>query len=235
MTVEQFSEAMAKHGINLNETQLAQYERYWELLVEWNEKMNLTGITEKEEVYLKHFYDSLTLAFNIDLTKIETMCDVGSGAGFPGIPLKIAFPHLKLTIVDSLNKRINFLNTVVDELGLINVTPVHARAEEYVQTHRETFDLATARAVARLNMLAELCLPFVKINGLFVAMKGASSSEELLEAAKGLKILGGHLQKEVILQLPEEESHRAIVVVDKIKPTHKKYPRSFGQIKKKPL
>lgn len=235
MTVEQFSQVLAENGINLNENQLAQYDRYWELLVEWNKKMNLTGITEKEEVYLKHFYDSLTLALNFDMNQIQTMCDVGSGAGFPGIPLKIAFPHLKLTIVDSLNKRILFLDTVVEELGLTDVKPVHARAEEYIEYNRETFDLATARAVARLNMLAELCLPFVKIGGVFVAMKGASGKEELSEAAVGLKTLGGQIKAEITLQLPEEESQRAIIVVEKVKATPKKYPRAFGQIKKRPL
>lgn len=235
MTVEQFTTALAEHGITLDEKQLAQYNRYWELLVEWNEKMNLTGITEKEEVYLKHFYDSLTLAFYFDVTKITTMCDVGSGAGFPGIPLKIAFPHIELTIVDSLNKRITFLNTVVSDLGLTGVTPVHARAEEYVEKYRETFDLATARAVARLNMLAELCLPFVKTSGYFVAMKGASGKEELSEAQSGLKTLGGKILEEITLQLPEEESQRSIIIVEKIKNTPKKYPRAFGQIKKKPL
>ncbi|MGL6249243.1 MAG: 16S rRNA (guanine(527)-N(7))-methyltransferase RsmG, partial [Culicoidibacterales bacterium] len=218
-----------------NEQQLQQYNRYWELLVEWNEKMNLTGITEKEDVYLKHFYDSLTLAFHFDMTKITTMCDVGSGAGFPGIPLKIAFPHLELTIVDSLNKRITFLNTVVTELQLTGVNPVHARAEEFIEYNRESFDLATARAVARLNMLAELCLPFVKEQGYFVAMKGASGMEELSEATNGLKLLGGKIIEEVTLQLPEEESQRSIIIVEKIKKTPKKYPRTFGQIKKKPL
>ncbi|MGL4972974.1 MAG: 16S rRNA (guanine(527)-N(7))-methyltransferase RsmG [Culicoidibacterales bacterium] len=235
MTVEQFTNALLEHGINLDEQQLEQYNRYWELLVEWNEKMNLTGITEKEDVYLKHFYDSLTLAFHFDITKITTMCDVGSGAGFPGIPLKIAFPHLNLTIVDSLNKRITFLNTVVSELGLENVNPVHARAEEFIEHNRESFDLATARAVARLNMLAELCLPFVKEKGYFVAMKGASGTEELTEAEAGLKLLGGKIIEEVTLQLPEEESQRSIIIVEKVKKTPKKYPRSFGQIKKKPL
>lgn len=235
MTVEQFSTALAEHGIILNEKQLEQYNRYWELLVEWNEKMNLTGITEKEDVYLKHFYDSLTLAFNFDMTDISTMCDVGSGAGFPGIPLKIAFPHLKLTIVDSLNKRIVFLNTVVSELGLTDVNPVHARAEEYIENNREKFDLSTARAVARLNMLAELCLPFVKLDGTFIAMKGASGTEELSEAAAGLKILGGKIREEIVMQLPEEESQRSIIIVDKVKATPKKYPRAFGQIKKRPL
>ena len=186
MTEEQFLSALKEKGIVLNERQMEQFETYYTLLVEWNEKMNLTAITDREEVYLKHFYDSISMAFYVDLTQPMTVCDVGAGAGFPSIPLKICFPNLHVTIVDSLNKRITFLNHLAEQLELDGVQFVHDRAETFGQNpkYREQFDLVTARAVARLSVLSELCLPLVKRGGQFVSMKGAAAENEH-EDAKG--------------------------------------------------
>lgn len=169
MNVELFQSSLKEKGVQLSDKQLSQFERYYELLVEWNEKMNLTAITEKEEVYLKHFYDSVTAGFHFDFNQNITVCDVGAGAGFPAIPLKIVYPEIQLTVVDSLNKRIGFLQHVVDELGLEHVSLHHDRAETFAQRpeFRQKFDLVMARAVARLSVLSELCLPLVKIGGTF--------------------------------------------------------------------
>lgn len=164
MNEQQFIEALKEKGIELSETQIAQFKKYFELLVEWNEKMNLTAITDLEGVYLKHFYDSISASFYFDFTKVSSVCDVGAGAGFPSLPIKICFPDLHVTIVDSLNKRITFLNHLSEELNLKNVEFVHSRAEEFGQNvkYREKFDVATARAVARLSVLSEFCIPLVK-------------------------------------------------------------------------
>ena len=172
MNEKQFIEALKEKGIELSEHQIAQFKKYFELLVEWNEKMNLTAITDLEGVYLKHFYDSISASFYFDFTKVTTVCDVGAGAGFPSIPIKICFPHLQITIVDSLNKRITFLNHLTNELNLDHMTFVHARAEEFGQNaaYREKFDVVTARAVARLSVLSELCIPLAKEGGYFVAL-----------------------------------------------------------------
>ena len=238
MTPEEFKNSLKKHGIELNEQQMNQYELYFNRLVEWNEKINLTAITEKREVYLKHFYDSLTLAFNRDMTKEKiSLCDVGSGAGFPSIPLKIAFPNLHISIVDSLNKRINFLKELTDDLKLDNVSLYHSRAEDFGQNpkYRESFDYVTARAVARLNVLAELCLPLVKQGGQFLAMKAAKSEEELSEAKFAIATLGGKVMDEQEVSLPLTHDTRFIIEIDKKKVTPKKYPRKAGLPNKKPL
>jgi 16S rRNA (guanine527-N7)-methyltransferase len=227
----------AEQGIVLSEEQLQQFERYYELLVEWNEKMNLTGITEKPQVYEKHFYDSITPAFYYDFSKVESVIDVGSGAGFPGIPLKICFPSLKLTILDSLNKRLLFLQEVTKQLGLQNVSFVHSRAEDAGRDkkYREQFDLATARAVARMNVLSEFCLPFVKPGGAFLVMKGANIEEELNEGKKAIKTLGGKTEKVETLFLPEERAERNIVIIRKQQKTPATYPRKAGTPAKKPI
>lgn len=238
MTPEEFKNSLEKHGIMLNEHQMKQYEIYFNCLVEWNEKINLTAITEKKDVYLKHFYDSLTLAFERDMTRNSiSLCDVGSGAGFPSIPLKIAFPNIEISIVDSLNKRINFLKELTKELGLEQVNLYHSRAEDFGQNKefRETFDLVTARAVARLNVLAELCLPLVKKDGQFLAMKAAKSEEELAEAKKAIATLGGKVVSEQEVNLPITEDERFIIEIDKKKVTPNKYPRKAGLPNKKPL
>ncbi|MBM6616930.1 16S rRNA (guanine(527)-N(7))-methyltransferase RsmG [Bacillus suaedaesalsae] len=237
MNQEQFVTLLKEKGISLSPVQIEQFERYFQVLVEWNDKMNLTAITEKEEVYLKHFYDSISAAFYTDFNQEIKVCDVGAGAGFPSIPLKICFPSIHVTIVDSLQKRISFLNHLAKELNLSNVTFYHDRAETFGQKteFRESFDLVTARAVARLSVLSELCIPLVKVNGQFVAMKGASAKEELEEGRKALKVLGGELKEEHQFQLPTEESNRSIFIIKKTQKTPKRYPRKPGTPNKTPI
>lgn len=238
MNIEQFKETLQVHGITLSDEQLKQYDTYYRLLVEWNDKVNLTAIVEKEEVYLKHFYDSITPSFYIDINKIKTVCDVGAGAGFPSIPLLIAFPHLHVTIVDSLNKRINFLQLLVNELGLSKqVQLIHGRAEDVGRDKeiRETFDLVTARAVARTNVLLEYCLPLTKVNGLFLALKGQYLEDEHRESQKAISILGGKFMNKHSFYLPLEDSERNIIEFHKIKRTPKAYPRKAGTPAKKPI
>lgn len=236
MNEQQFKEALSAKGIELTETQLAQFRTYFEELVEWNEKMNLTAITDQSSVYLKHFYDSISAAFYLDFTKQMKVCDVGAGAGFPSIPLKICFPQIEVTIVDSLNKRIQFLEHMSTKLGLSGVQFVHARAEDFGQSeHREKYDLVTARAVARLSVLAELCVPLVKNGGLFAAMKAASAPDELKDAEGALEKLGVKKENVYSFLLPIEESERHIQVFRKFKTTPKKYPRKAGIPNKSPL
>ncbi|GED18272.1 16S rRNA (guanine(527)-N(7))-methyltransferase RsmG [Kurthia gibsonii] len=237
MNEEQFIQALKEQGIELSEKQIQQFRRYFEILVEWNEKMNLTAITDEPSVYLKHFYDSISASFHFDFTKVTTVCDVGAGAGFPSLPIKICYPHLHITIVDSLNKRIQFLNHLSDEIGLDHVEFVHARAEEFGQNsqYREKFELVTARAVARLSVLSELCLPLVKEGGQFLALKAASGDDELKDAKKAITVLGGKLVHHVAFELPIEESERTIYVFDKVKATPKKYPRKPGTPNKSPI
>ncbi|MEC1178477.1 16S rRNA (guanine(527)-N(7))-methyltransferase RsmG [Metasolibacillus meyeri] len=237
MNEQQFIEALKEKGIELTDVQIAQFKKYYALLVEWNEKMNLTAITDLEGVYLKHFYDSISASFYFDFTKATTVCDVGAGAGFPSLPIKICFPHLHITIVDSLNKRITFLNHLSEELGLDNVEFVHARAEEFGQNakYRERFDVVTARAVARLSVLSELCVPLVKVGGQFVALKAAAGKQELADAKKAITTLGTALQQEFLFELPVEQSERTLYVFNKIKLTPKKYPRKPGVPNKTPI
>lgn len=237
MLPEEFKQALAKKNIHLSDTQMNQFVRYFELLVEWNEKINLTAITEEKEVYLKHFYDSILLAFSIEFDPKAQLCDVGSGAGFPSIPLKIVFPELQVTIVDSLNKRINFLQTLVDELKLTQVSLFHDRAETFGKNKqfREQFDYVTARAVARLNVLVELCLPLVKKGGIFCALKAAKAEEELLEAKPAIAILGGKYREDVEMVLPESGDSRHFLIIEKRKETPKKYPRKPGTPNKQPI
>ncbi|MDI7743359.1 16S rRNA (guanine(527)-N(7))-methyltransferase RsmG [Lysinibacillus fusiformis] len=237
MNEQQFIEALKEMGITLSDTQIEQFRKYFELLVEWNEKMNLTAITDLEGVYLKHFYDSISASFYFDFTKVESVCDVGAGAGFPSLPIKICFPHLHVTIVDSLNKRITFLNHLSEQLQLDNVTFVHARAEEFGQNekYREQFDAVTARAVARLSVLSELCIPLAKQGGYFIALKAAAGPEELKDAKKAITTLGASLKEEFSYLLPVEESDRTLYIFDKIKKTPKKYPRKPGVPNKTPI
>lgn len=234
MNIETFIEALKEKGIILTARQLEQFDIYYHMLVEWNEKMNLTNIVEKEEVYLKHFYDSLTLAFYHPLTN-ETLCDIGAGAGFPSIPLKIVFPNLQVTIVDSLNKRITFLNALFEALNLDGVEAVSARAEEYCKDHREAYDIVTARAVARFEILDELCLPLVKPGGYFIALKGASGKEEYDVAKSGISKLGGKLKNYHAFTLPNQGDNRMNFYIEKVAKTPLKYPRMFAKIKKSPL
>lgn len=228
-------ELLKKIGFNIDDYQEVQFRKYYEFLVSYNEKVNLTAITELKDVYIKHFYDSALVSQVIDLNKVDNLCDVGSGAGFPSIVLKILFPNLKITIVDSLDKRITFLKQLVELLNLSDVTLLHARAEEYGQKEgREKFDVVTARAVARENILNELCLPLTKVNGFFISMKGKDYQEEIAEG-NSLKILNSKIEDVKEFILPEENSLRAIIKIKHLKKIDNKYPRSFSKIKNKPL
>src|SRR5699024_2479730 len=240
MNPEQFQQALADHGITLSAEQMQQFADYYQLLVETNEHVNLTRITEKDEVYLKHFYDSLTGAFAEPRLQTEqlTLCDIGAGAGFPSLPLKIAFPQLQVTIVDSLNKRINFLQELVAKLGLSGVTLVHDRAETFsakTAATREQYDLVLARAVARLSVLAELCLPAARVGGELVAYKASAADDDLADAQGAISKLGGEVQKEFAMTLPGTADQRKIIIIDKVTATPPKYPRRPGLPNKKPL
>ncbi|MBC8080611.1 MAG: 16S rRNA (guanine(527)-N(7))-methyltransferase RsmG [Gorillibacterium sp.] len=232
-----FEKLLLERGIKLSDIHQQKFRIYFRELVEWNEKVNLTGITEQSAVYIKHFYDSISLAFFMDISKFSTMADIGSGAGFPSIPLKIIYPELKITIVDSLNKRILFLKHITEALQLDQVNTVHGRAEDIARLpeHRDHYDLVTARAVAKLNVLNEFCLPFVRVGGVFAAMKGADPTEELKEGRFSLKELRGELQNTYSFTLPIEEAERHIVVIKKRASTPVKYPRKAGVPLKTPL
>lgn len=231
------TEKVKELSIVLNDKQIQQFEQYYNILVEWNKVMNLTAITEYEEVVEKHFLDSLTIVNAIHVEKIETLIDVGTGAGFPGIPLKIAFPHLKVTLLDSLNKRIKFLNEVIDLLELNDIKAIHGRAEDYAKQaeYREQYDICVSRAVANLATLSEYCLPYVKVDGLFVPYKSVEIDEELKSSEKAVSILGGKVEEVVKFQLPGTDIGRSFVKIHKIKETKKKYPRKAGMPTKEPL
>lgn len=230
-----FKEDLKKINIELTNEAFLNFEEYYKFLVEYNEHVNLTAITDYDGVYYKHFYDSLTLSLALDVTKPINLVDVGAGAGFPSIPNAIVFNNLNITIIDALNKRINFLNELIAKLKLNNAKALHARAEEYAAFHREEADVVTARAVARLNILAELCIPLVKVGGLFVAMKSVESEQEFLEAKGAIKTLGAEHLKTISVELPNQMGHREILVFKKVNKTPSKYPRQFSQIKNKPL
>lgn len=234
MTISNFIEELKKLNIEPTKEQLEQLNKYYELLIEYNKVMNLTGITEKEEVYLKHFYDSLTISKVIDLNKEETLCDIGTGAGFPGIVLKILFPNLKITLIDSLNKRIEFLKIVIKELNLKDIEAIHTRAEEYAKNNIEKFDVVTSRAVAPLNILLEYGIPLLKVNKHFIAYKGIIS-QEIIESENALQKLNSKIEKIEEFILPIEQSKRTILLIKKEKTTNKKYPRKNSEIKKNPL
>ncbi|MGX7351980.1 methyltransferase GidB [Enterococcus canis] len=236
MTPEEFRQTLLEAGLALTDQQMQQFASYYHMLVEWNQQMNLTAITEEKEVYLKHFYDSLTLGLDFSLDN-GTLCDVGAGAGFPSIPLKIAFPELTVTIVDSLNKRIKFLTALVQELELEGVSLYHDRAETFAKKpeQREHYDFVTARAVARLNVLTELCVPLVKKQGYFLALKAAKAEEEIEEAQKAIKLLGARFIEKKALTLPITKDERHIVIIEKVTASPKKYPRKPGTPNKQPI
>lgn len=232
MNKELFLEELKKLGILLTPKQEQDLDTYYKLIISYNNNVNLTAITKEEDVYLKHFYDSLTLFKGIDLKENLKICDLGTGAGFPGLVLKIVFPNLSITLVDSLEKRIKFLDLVIKELELKNIKTVHSRIEEFKEI--EAFDVVVSRAVAKINILLELGCKIPKVNGLFVFMKG-NILEELKSAKNALKVLNYSLEKIINFKLPIEESERNIVILKHTSPTSNKYPRQFSIIKKKPL
>ena len=233
MNDKEFKEELSKLGIVLTSTQEKQLEMYYNLLIEWNNKMNLTGITDRNSVYLKHFYDCITLIKAIDLTKNLKIVDVGSGAGFPGLVLKIVFPNLNVVLVDALNKRINFLNHVIESLKLENIVAIHDRIENYAKNNLEVFDLVTCRAVAKLNIISELCLPLAKVNGYFIPMK--ATIEDEISDTKYLEVLKSKVESVITFNLPIENSVRNLIVIKKYGSIDKKYPRQYDKIIKNPL
>ncbi len=239
MNPEQFVQELSKRNFKLNENQINQFNQYFTSLIETNKKVNLTRITEKDEVYLKHFFDSITPLFTFGsvLKAADTLCDVGAGAGFPSIPLKIMLPELKVTIVDSLGKRLSFLQGLITQLNLKNVTLVHGRAEDVGQNkqYREQFDVVTARAVANMAVLSEYCLPLIKESGNFIALKGPKAEDEMKSARKALKVLGGKVIAVKELQLPQSTEERTLILIEKVQATPKKYPRQAGTPHRKPI
>lgn len=231
MNKQEFFEELKKLDINLTNDQIDKLARFYQLLVTWNEKINLTTIIKEEEVYLKHFYDSLTLIKVIDLRQPLTVLDVGTGAGFPGIVLKIVFPNLKITLLDSLTKRINYLNEIIKELDLHDIETVCSRCEEYTKINREKYDLVVARAVSHLKILSEMIIPTVKVNGYFIAMK-ANLNDELEKTIPMLKKLNSELKEIKEFSLPIENSKRTLVVIKKNAKTALLYPRKYSEIKK---
>lgn len=234
MNREKFLEELNKLGIELTGYQMIHLNAYCEFLKEYNKHTNLTSITEDEQIFLKHFYDSLTIVKAINLNEYDNLLDVGTGAGFPGMVLKIVFPHLHVTLLDSNNKKINFLKELVMKLELRGVEFYHGRVEDFCQKNREKFDVVTGRAVTNMTALSELCLPLTKIDGYFIAMKG-SNEEEIKDAEYAIKMLGGNIEEQIKFNLPIEESGRNIIKIKKIKNTPKEYPRRYDKIVKYPL
>ncbi len=232
-----FTDLLNTINLTLSDTQIQQFMSYYEMLIERNKVMNLTAITEYEEVINKHFIDSLSIIKVYQNKDNIKVLDMGTGAGFPGIPLKIAFPNWNITLLDSLNKRVNFLNDVINQLKLNNITAIHGRAEDYgKETHyRETYDLCVSRAVAKLSTLSEYCLPYVKINGYFIPYKAGNIDAEVKESQRAIKTLGGTLEKVEQFQLPNTDMERSLIVIKKISHTPKQYPRSTGKPSKEPI
>lgn len=233
----QFIQDLKELGVSLTDKQIEQFLIYYELLTEWNSFMNLTAITEYEDVLKKHFLDSVSLIQAVDVRKELTLIDVGTGAGFPGLALKIAYPELKVTLLDSLQKRIQFLDAVIEKLGLEGIETIHGRAEDFAkpQKLRESFDLCVSRAVANLSTLSEYCLPFVKVGGYFIPYKSEKIAQEKEEAEKALELLGGKFERQVEFMLPSSDIYRNLFVIKKVKETPKKFPRKAGLPAKEPI
>lgn len=234
MEINEFIEQLKLINIVIDDKQIEQLNKYYELLIEYNKVMNLTGITEKKQVYLKHFYDSLTIAKIINLENEDNLCDIGTGAGFPGLVIKILFPKVKVTLVDSLNKRIEFLKKVIKELKLDNIEAIHERAEDFAKKNREKYDVATTRAVAPLNILLEYTVPILKENKYFIAYKG-NISQEINNSKDAFNKLNCQVEQIEEFKLPIEESVRNLIKIKKIKKTNMKFPRKYSEIKSKPL
>ena len=234
MNLEVFKKELEKLNINVNDTQLKQLEDYYNLLIDWNNKINLTAITEKDQVYLKHFYDSLTITKIINLNEIDSLCDIGTGAGFPGMVIKILFPNINVTLVDSLNKRIEFLKIVKERLKLKKLEIYHDRAEEFAHNNIEKFDVVTARAVANLSTLLEYSIPMVKINKYFIPLK-SNVDEEIINSKNALEKLNSIIEEKIEFLLPIENSKRTILKIKKVGKTNNRYPRKYKEIKEKPL
>lgn len=236
MIIKELNNYLEPYNLLLNNHQLDQFREYNQLIIEYNKRINLTNITEPVEVVIKHFFDSLSPAFYLDF-KDKRVIDIGAGAGFPGIPLKILFPTIKLTLLDSLKKRIVFLEKTCRQLDLTGVNLIHGRAEEVarIEKHRERYDIVIARAVARLNVLVELSLPFASVGGVFIAMKGDKAEEELKEAREAIKLLGGKVSKVSSLDLPEDRGERNIIIVNKELKSPFNYPRKPGEPARTPL
>ncbi|MCM1992350.1 16S rRNA (guanine(527)-N(7))-methyltransferase RsmG [Oceanirhabdus seepicola] len=232
-----FEKACEDVDIKFNEDMYNKFMKYKELIKEWNKKVNLTAITEDEEIIKKHFIDSIKVLKNDGLRHGNKVIDIGTGGGFPGIPLKIVLPDIKITLLDSLNKRINFLNIVIEELGLENIDTIHGRAEDFGQNpkYREKYDYAVSRAVANLTVLSEFCIPFVKVDGKFLAMKGPAVEEELNEAKKAVNVLGGELKVVDNVVVEGSDLNHNLVCILKKKSTPKKYPRKAGMVTKSPI
>lgn len=224
-------------GIEITNRQVEQFLKYYEMLVETNKVMNLTSIVNLDEVIVKHFIDSLLVVKTIDMNKFNTMIDVGTGAGFPGIPLKIMFPNLKVVLLDSLNKRLKFLDSIINELQLTDISTIHGRAEDIGKDieYREKFDVCVSRAVANLSTLSEYCIPFISVGGEFISYKSEFSEEEKRGAEKAINLLGGSIKKSVIVELPYSEINRSFIFIDKKNKTPNKYPRKAGVPSKKPI
>lgn len=237
MDYQILEQKLGELGIEQDQNQLERFHKFYQLLIEWNKVMNLTGITEYEDVVEKHFVDSLSIIKAIDLSRIHTVIDVGTGAGFPGIPLKIAFPHLRVVLLDSLNKRIKFLDEVISQLGLTEIRTIHGRAEEYArkEEYREQFDLCVSRAVANLSTLSEYCLPYIQVGGIFIPYKSGEIDDEVEQSKKAVRILGGNIKDIMKFELPGTDIHRSFVLIHKEQHTQKKYPRKAGIPAKEPL
>jgi 16S rRNA (guanine527-N7)-methyltransferase len=236
LAIAKFEDGLKLLDIELSNNQKQQFVQYYELLIEWNKVMNLTAITDLEDVLQKHFIDSLTIVKAI-CPKNKTIIDVGTGAGFPGIPIKIAFPETKIVLLDSLNKRINFLNEVIHQLNLKEIRTIHGRAEDYGKNpkYRGQFDLCVSRAVANLSSLSEYCIPFVKQDGCFISYKSGKASDEMNSAKNAIKLLGGRIENVLKFNLPDSTVDRTLITIKKIVATPKKYPRTAGKPSREPL
>lgn len=230
-----FIQGLKEYGFDPTDEQIEKFIRYYDLIIEWNEKINLTAITEYKDVMIKHFLDSVSIIKAVDMSSVNSLIDIGTGAGFPGIPIKIMFPDIKITLLDSLKKRLNVLDLIIDELNLKDIYTIHGRAEDIARDlkHREKYDLCVSRAVANLSTLSELCIPFVKPSGKFVSYKSEKADEELEKAKNAIRLLGGKVTSAVSFEL--EDNIRTLIVIDKIESTNKKYPRKAGTPGKEPL